>query len=123
MPSAWDGKFFRLDEHLARLEGACGKIRLRFPLPKEDIKKILTDMLVQSGIKDAFIELIVTRGLKGVRGAKPGDIKENLYMFLLPCELIFLEAMMEDLELIAGVCRHLGPGARDAIDWRRRSHC
>lgn len=88
VPAAWDGKFFRLDDHLARLEGACGKIRLRLPLSKEEIKKILTDMLVQSGIKDAFIELIVTRGLKGVRGSKPGDIKENLYMFIMPCGLL-----------------------------------
>jgi branched-subunit amino acid aminotransferase/4-amino-4-deoxychorismate lyase len=95
VPSAWDGKFFRLEEHLARLEGACGKIRLRLPLPKEEIKSILTDMLVQSGIKDAFIELIVTRGLTGVRGAKPGDIKENLYMFIMPCEFCLEGTLLE----------------------------
>lgn len=84
--SAWDGRIFRLDDHLARLEAGCGKIRLRLPLPKEEIKKILTDMLVQSGIKDAYIDLIVTRGLQGVRGAKPGSIKENIYMFIMPCK-------------------------------------
>lgn len=121
VPSAWDGKFFRLDDHLARLEGACGKIRLRLPLSKEEIKKILTDMLVQSGIKDAFIELIVTRGLKGVRGTKPGDIKENLYMFIMPCEFLERDDVEPDTDCWRS--RYLGPGARAAAHWRRCNHC
>jgi len=84
VPAVWDGRFFRLDDHLDRLDISCGKIRLKLPLPKAEIKRILTDMLVQSGIKDAFVELIVTRGLKGVRESKLEDIKNNLYMFICP---------------------------------------
>ncbi|QDS75645.1 hypothetical protein FKW77_007006 [Venturia effusa] len=115
VPSAWDGRFFRLDDHLTRLEGACGKIRLRLPLSKEEIKRILTNMLVQSGIKDAFIELIVTRGLRGVRGAKPGDIKENMYMFVMP----YIWVQEPEMQLtggdaiIARTVRRTPPGAFD----------
>ncbi|CAI0649482.1 unnamed protein product [Colletotrichum noveboracense] len=65
VPSVWDGRFFRLDDHLSRLEASCTKLRLRLPLPREEVKKILVDMVAKSGIRDAFVELIVTRGLKG----------------------------------------------------------
>ncbi|KAI8315758.1 hypothetical protein K4K59_000693 [Colletotrichum sp. SAR11_240] len=85
VPSVWDGRFFRLDDHLSRLEASCTKLRLRLPLPREEVKKILVDMVAKSGIRDAFVELIVTRGLKGVRGAKPEDLlNNNLYMFIQP---------------------------------------
>lgn len=67
VPAVWDGQFFRLDDHIARLDASCGKIRLKLPLPREEIKNILLDMVAQFGIKDAFVQLIVTRGLKGVR--------------------------------------------------------
>ncbi|KNB10767.1 hypothetical protein FOXG_10895 [Fusarium oxysporum f. sp. lycopersici 4287] len=55
------------------------------PIPREEIKKILVEMVAKSEIKDAFVELIVTRGLKGVRGAKPEELlNNNLYMFVQP---------------------------------------
>lgn len=77
VPSIWAGRFFRLDCHLDRLEASCKKMRLRFPIPREEIRKILLDMAAKSGIRDAFVELIVTRGLKGVRGSRPEELLNN----------------------------------------------
>ncbi|KAJ5611298.1 hypothetical protein N7510_008017 [Penicillium lagena] len=85
VPSIWDGRFFRLDDHLSRLEASCHKLRMRLPLPKEELKRILEEMTRKSGIKDAFVELIVTRGMVGVRGNKIEDLlNNNLYMFIQP---------------------------------------
>lgn len=43
------------------------------------------EMVAKSGIRDAFVEIIVTRGLKGVRGARPDELLNNsLYMFVQP---------------------------------------
>ncbi|KAE8331195.1 D-aminoacid aminotransferase-like PLP-dependent enzyme [Aspergillus sergii] len=72
VPSIWDGRFFRL-------EVSCAKLRLKFPLPREEVKQILVDMVARGGIRDAFVELIVTRGLKDVRGTRPEDIVNRLY--------------------------------------------
>lgn len=115
VPSTWDGRFFRLDDHLDRLERSCAKIRLRLPLPKADIKKILEDMHVQSGIKDSFIELIVTRGLKGVRESKPEDIKNNLYLFIAPFIWVMDPSMQSGggSAIIARTVRRTPPGAFD----------
>ncbi|KAI1611796.1 aminotransferase [Exophiala viscosa] len=85
VPSIWDGRFFRLEDHLNRLQASCEKMRLMFPISKEQIKDTLIDMARKSGIRDAFIQIIVTRGLKGVRGSRPEDIcKNNLYMWIEP---------------------------------------
>ncbi|POS81069.1 hypothetical protein DHEL01_v200536 [Diaporthe helianthi] len=115
VPSVWDGRFFRLDDHITRLEASCAKLRLRLPLPRDEVKKTLLDMVSKSGIRDAFVELIVTRGVKGVRGAKLEDLKNNLYMFIMP----FIWVMEPEVQLnggsaiIARTVRRVPPGAID----------
>lgn len=116
VPSVWDGRFFRLDDHLDRLELSCGKIRLKFPLPKEEIKGTLLDMASKSGIRDAFVELIVTRGFKSVRELKPGEqVQNHLYMFIRP----YVWVMDPDMQLVGGkaivarTVRRTPPGAID----------
>ncbi|GAB1193236.1 D-aminoacid aminotransferase-like PLP-dependent enzyme [Aspergillus pseudonomiae] len=115
VPSVWDGRFFRLDDHLTRLEVSCEKLRLKVPLPREEVKRVLVDMVAKSGIRDAFVELIVTRGLKGVRGTKPEDIVNSLYMFIQP----YVWVMEPEVQptggsaIIARTVRRVPPGAID----------
>lgn len=115
VPSVWDGLFFRLDDHIERLDKSCGKIRLKLPLPREEIKSILCDMVAKSGIRDAFVELIVTRGLKGVRESRPEDMVNNLYMFITP----YIWVMEPKVQLsggsavIARTVRRVPPGSMD----------
>lgn len=115
VPSVWDGRFFRLDDHIDRLDKSCGKLRLKLPLPREEVKRVLVDMVAKSGIKDAFVEIIVTRGLKGVRGSDPKDIKNNLYMFILP----YVWVMEPEVQsgggsaIVARTVRRTPPGSMD----------
>ncbi|KAI7783283.1 hypothetical protein LA080_012038 [Diaporthe eres] len=115
VPSVWDGRFFRLDDHITRLEASCSKLRLRLPLRREEVKKTLVDMVVKSGIRDAFVELIVTRGVRGVRGQKLEDLSNNLYMFIMP----FIWVMEPEMQynggsaIIARTVRRVPPGAID----------
>ncbi|KAF2493503.1 D-aminoacid aminotransferase-like PLP-dependent enzyme [Lophium mytilinum] len=115
VPSVWDGRFFRLDDHLDRLTASCTKMRLKLPLPREEVKSILIDMLAKSGIRDAFVELIVTRGLKGVREYKAEDITNNLYMFIQPYVWVMEPAMQLEggSAIIARTVRRTPPGAMD----------
>lgn len=116
VPSVWDGRFFRLDEHLARLQTSCKKLRLQLPFPKEEVKRILVDMVSKSGIRDAFVELIVTRGLKGVRGSEPGEVfKNNLYMFIQPFVWV-IEPEMQPTggkAVVARTVKRASPGSFD----------
>lgn len=115
VPSIWDGRFFRLDDHLARLEASCKKIRMKLPKPKEEIKSILLRMAAESEIRDGFVELIVTRGLKGVRESRPEEIVNNLYMFIVPYIWVMEPAMQHGGgdAIVARTVRRIPPGAID----------
>ncbi|KAL2826337.1 D-aminoacid aminotransferase-like PLP-dependent enzyme [Aspergillus pseudoustus] len=115
VPSVWDGRFFRLDDHITRLEASCVKLRLKLPLPHEEVKSILVDMVAKSGIRDAFVEIIVTRGLKGVRGTDPKSIINSLYMFIQPYVWV-MEPEMQPTggsAIIARTVRRTPPGSMD----------
>lgn len=115
VPAVWDGRYFRLDDHLNRLEKSVAKLRLQFPLPKQDIRKILIDMVAKSGIRDAFVEIIVTRGLKGVRGSHPSEIKNNLYMFVQPYVWVMEPEVLPHggSAVVARTVRRISPGSID----------
>ena len=116
VPSVWDGHFFRLDNHLERLSLSCTKIRLHLPLPASEIKEILLSMVSKSGIRDAFVELIVTRGFKGVRESKPEDVVPNLYMFIMPYIWVMEPSMQlagTGSAIIARTVRRIPPGSFD----------
>lgn len=115
VPAVWDGRFFRLDDHITRLEASCEKIRLKLPLPREEVKQILVEMVAKSGIRDAYVELIVTRGLKGVRGTKPEDMHNNLYMFIQPYVWVMTPNVQRTggSAIIARTVRRVPPGSMD----------
>lgn len=115
VPSVWDGRFFRLDDHITRLEASCGKLRLKLPLPRDEVKQILVDMVAKSGIRDAFVEIIVTRGLKGVRGSRPEDIVNRIYMFIQPYVWVMEPEVQPEggSAIIARTVRRVPPGCID----------
>ena len=115
VPSVWDGRFFRLDDHLIRLESSCRKLRLTLPLPRPEVRQILTDMVAKSGIRDAFVQVIVTRGLKGVRETKPEDIVNRLYMYIQPYVWVMAPEMQRagGSAVIARTVRRVPPGSID----------
>ncbi|RAH87656.1 D-aminoacid aminotransferase-like PLP-dependent enzyme [Aspergillus japonicus CBS 114.51] len=116
VPAVWDGRFFRLDDHLSRLELSCAKLRMRLPIPRDEIKSILVDMVIRSGLRDAYVELIVTRGLQGIRGSKdPLSLTNNLYLFIKP----YVWVMEPEVQrtgghaIVARTVRRVPPGAID----------
>ena len=115
VPAIWDGRFFRLDDHINRLDVSCKKIRLQLPFPKKEVKAMLVNMAVESGIRDAFVEIIVTRGMKGVRGSKPEDIVNSLYMFIVPYIWVMEPEMQRTggTAVVARTVRRTPPGSMD----------
>ncbi|KAH2547417.1 hypothetical protein KXW12_005791 [Aspergillus fumigatus] len=65
VPSVWDGRFFRLDDHLNGQADPSGDSR-------------------ETSIQNAFVEVIVTRGLKWIRDTPLEEMTNNMYMFLQP---------------------------------------
>ena len=113
VPAVWDGRFFRLDDHLDRLDASCAKMRLRLPLDRRTLKDTLVEMVARSGIRDAYVELIVTRGLKFVTEYK--SYENNLYLMVMP----YVWSMPPRLHATGGsavvtrTVRRTPPGAMD----------
>jgi hypothetical protein len=43
VPAVWNGRYFRLDDHLARLERSCAKLRLKPPVEQPALREVLVD--------------------------------------------------------------------------------
>ncbi len=60
---AYNGKVFKLWEHIDRLYDSAKAIDLEIPMSKEEFGKIILETLRRNGLRDAYIRPIVTRGV------------------------------------------------------------
>ena len=67
---AYAGSVFQLREHIERLERSARSLRLALPLDAEQLMEVVCDVLRQNGLEDAYVRVIVTRGV-GLIGPDP----------------------------------------------------
>ena len=60
---AYGGRVFRLGAHVDRLFGSAKAIWLDIPMAKADMARMVQEGVAKSGLKDAYIRLVVTRGV------------------------------------------------------------
>ncbi|NOT06684.1 MAG: branched-chain-amino-acid transaminase [Gemmatimonadales bacterium] len=60
---AYGGKVFKLQEHLDRLYDCAHAIMLQIPMPRTEFGKVIEEAVKRSGLKDAYIRPIITRGV------------------------------------------------------------
>ncbi len=60
---AYNGKVFRLYEHIDRLYDCARVIDLQIPISKEEFANAILETLRRNNLKDAYIRPIVTRGV------------------------------------------------------------
>ncbi len=67
---SYNGKVFRLPQHLERLWQSAKAIWLEIPITREALAQAVNETLATNGIQDGYIRLVVTRG-SGVLGLDP----------------------------------------------------
>lgn len=67
---AYNGIVFKLKEHVDRLYRSAHTIMLQIPLTKQEMINIVLETLRKNNLKDAYIRLVVTRGV-GDLGLNP----------------------------------------------------
>jgi branched-chain amino acid aminotransferase len=80
----WDGAFFRLDDHLDRFSAGLDKLHMSVPYDRSEIKAILHNCVSLSGLRDAYVEIICTRGTSPTFSRDPRDAQNNLIAFAIP---------------------------------------
>ena len=73
---AYEGSVFKLREHIDRLYKSAHMIMLQIPIAKEDMVQKTLETLRENGLEDAYIRLVVTRGV-GDSGLKPKEMSET----------------------------------------------
>jgi len=71
----YDGVIFKLKEHIDRLYDSAKSIILKIPHSKEEMEKIVVDTVKINNLRDAYIRLVVTRGI-GDLGLDPEKCPE-----------------------------------------------
>jgi branched-chain amino acid aminotransferase len=78
------GNFFRLDDHLDRMERSCEKFFLQNPHGREEVREILHEMVRNAGLKDAYVWWCVTRGPLSTDRRNASAIKNAMFAFAVP---------------------------------------
>lgn len=60
---AYGGRVFRLERHLDRLYASAKAIWLDIPMSRAEMGQMVTAAVAKSGLRDAYLRLVVTRGV------------------------------------------------------------
>lgn len=90
--TVWDGAFFRLDAHLERFGASCARFRLEPGLSPAEITAVLEQCVRLSGLRSAYVEMIVTRGQPPWGSRDPRQAVNRFYAFAVPYVWIANEA-------------------------------
>jgi branched-chain amino acid aminotransferase len=89
---AYNGRVFRLKEHLNRLWASAKAINLTIPIQYRDIEKAIIKTLLANNLSDGYIKLIITRGC--------GDIVFEYRQFEMLSSIIIITDIISHSEEI-----------------------
>ncbi|MGD9192755.1 MAG: aminotransferase class IV, partial [Desulfobacterales bacterium] len=80
----WKGKFFRLNDHIERFFSGMDKLHMSIPHNRSEVQSILVNCVRASGLRDAYVEMICTRGLPKPGSRDPRTCKNRFWAFAIP---------------------------------------
>ncbi len=80
----WGGRFFRLDDHLERFHASMERLHLVSPYGRDEIAAVLHDCVRLAGLREAYVEMITTRGLAPAGSRDPRDCENRFYALAIP---------------------------------------
>jgi branched-chain amino acid aminotransferase len=75
----WNGAFFRLDHHLERFERSMAGLRMSIPHDRAGIAEILSQCVRLSGLRDAYVAMIATRGVPAPGMPRRPSLMQNRF--------------------------------------------
>ena len=111
---AWRGKFFRIDEYLDRFQASVAKLRMSLPYSREQIRSIMFELASRSGLQDAYVEIVCTRGIPAPGSRDPRSCENRFLAFAIPFVWIADDALRErGLDLLISHQQRIPPESVD----------
>jgi len=108
---SYSGRVFRLKEHIRRLFDSANGIRLAIPLAADELAKAVADTLQANGLKDAYIRVVVTRGI-GTLGLDPNRCQSPAIFIITDKIVLYPPELYENgLEIITAATMRNHPNA------------
>jgi branched-chain amino acid aminotransferase len=80
----WDGAFFRLDDHISRFGRSCESLRLVPGVDRERLKHLLTECVRAASLRNAYVEMVCTRGQPKPGSRDPRACENQFFAFAIP---------------------------------------
>ena len=88
---AYDGNVFKLREHLDRLYESAHSIKIDIPLSKEEMSRLVVEVLRKNQLMNSYIRIVISRG-RGRMGVDPRNCtKPTVVIMVEPREPLFGE--------------------------------
>ncbi len=91
---AYNGRVFKLEEHVQRLYESAHSIMLTINYSKEDMIQAVVDTVTANKLRDAYIRLVVSRGA-GDLGLDPRKCKESQVVIIADKIVLYPEELYE----------------------------
>jgi branched-chain amino acid aminotransferase len=107
----YNGRVFRLEEHLDRLWDSAHSIRLEIPMSAREMTQALLETIRENGLREGYIRLLVTRGV-GNLGLNPEQCKRPSIIIIAATVTLYPEAMYQKgLTVVTCATRRTNPGS------------
>ncbi|MBL8323468.1 MAG: aminotransferase class IV [Rubrivivax sp.] len=80
----WQGRFFRLDDHLDRFGASCRALRLDPGVSRQRMREVMHECVRRAGLTDAYVELLCTRGQPAPGSRDPRTCTNRFMAFAIP---------------------------------------
>jgi branched-chain amino acid aminotransferase len=109
---AYNGRVFRLEEHLKRLYHSARAIMLDLPYPPEEMQQIVLETCRRNGIESGYIRLVCSRG-PGDLGIDPRNCRDGATVVVIAEQLtMYPRAMYENgMSVVTTATRRQSPAA------------
>jgi branched-chain amino acid aminotransferase len=105
---AYNGRVFRLKEHIERFFDSAKAIMLNMPLTVSEVEEVVLETCRQNNLKDAYIRLVVTRGV-GDLGLNPNKCEKPSIFCIATGITIYPEEVYEKgLKLVTAATQRIG---------------
>ncbi|MEY2546757.1 MAG: branched-chain amino acid aminotransferase [Verrucomicrobiota bacterium] len=88
----YNGRVFRLEEHLERLWDSARSICLEIPMSIKEMSEALLETIRQNDLRDGYIRLVVTRGV-GNLGLNPAQCKKPSVIIIVARIALYPESL------------------------------
>ena len=110
----WQGKFFRLSDHIERFFASLDRLRLDPGKTRAEVRAVMHECVPRSGLADAYVEVLCTRGLPQPGSRDPRTCRNRFMAFAIPFVWIADPARQaRGINLIVSAVQRIAPQSVD----------